>query len=109
MIEDPEAAESDDAPAPRPSAAQSSGSAASTSGRGAAAGAGDDDGVRVAFQIVPAAAAVPPQGSGWKVAVAGVLLLFFVASSVQLSLVANITKLPKARRLCKIVLYFAVS
>ncbi|GBF95462.1 zinc metalloprotease chloroplastic-like [Raphidocelis subcapitata] len=92
MIEDPEAVDPEDAPLPRPQTPSSSG-AESSSGRGAAAA--PEDAVRVAFQIVPAAAAVPPQGSGWKVAVAGVLLLFFLASCVQLSLVANITKLPK--------------
>lgn len=52
-------------------------------------------GPRVAFQIVPAAQAQPPQSNGWRTGAAVVLFLLFVASSLQLSLVANITKLPK--------------
>ncbi|KAG2497626.1 hypothetical protein HYH03_004366 [Edaphochlamys debaryana] len=52
-------------------------------------------GPRVAFQIVPAAQAQPPQTNGWRQGAALVLFLLFVASSLQLSLVANITKLPK--------------
>ncbi len=52
-------------------------------------------GPRVAFQIVPAAQAQPPQSNGWRQGAAVVLFLLFVASSLQLSLVANITKLPK--------------
>jgi hypothetical protein len=94
MIEDPEVPDGDDAPLPRPAAPASGSGAASSSGRGAPAP--EEPPVRVAFQIVPAAAAVPPQSNGWKVTVAGVLLLFFLASCAQLSLVANITKLPKA-------------
>ncbi len=50
---------------------------------------------RVAFQIVPAALVQPPQTNGWKVLVAGILLVLLLASCVQLALVANITKLPK--------------
>ncbi len=93
LIEDPEAIDGDDAPLPRPATPSSKdASGASTSG-----GAPEVD-VKVAFQIVPAAAAVPPQSNGWRVTVAGVLLLFFLASCVQLSLVANITKLPKVRK-----------
>ncbi|GFR40568.1 hypothetical protein Agub_g1037 [Astrephomene gubernaculifera] len=52
-------------------------------------------GPRVAFQIVPAAQAQPPQPSGWLQSIALVLFLLFLASSLQLSLVANITKLPR--------------
>lgn len=89
MIEDPEIPDADDAPLPRPTTPTTSSSG------GGAASAPEADNIRVAFQIVPAAAAEPPQSNGWKVTVAGVLLLFFLASSVQLSLVANITKLPK--------------
>jgi hypothetical protein len=48
-------------------------------------------------QVVPTAEVTPPQTNGWKVTVAGILLVLLVASSVQLSLVANITKLPKVR------------
>jgi len=92
MIEDPEIPDADDAPLPRPTTPTTS-----SSGGGGAASAPEADNIRVAFQIVPAAAAEPPQSNGWKVMVAGVLLLFFLASSVQLSLVANITKLPKVR------------
>lgn len=50
---------------------------------------------RVAFQVVPAEMVQPPQSNGWQVVVAGILLLLLFASTVQLSLVANITKLPK--------------
>jgi hypothetical protein len=46
-------------------------------------------------QVVPAAEVTPPQSNGWKLTVAGILLVLLTASSVQLSLVANITKLPK--------------
>lgn len=49
-------------------------------------------------QVVPTIEVTPPQTNGWKVTVAGILLVLLVASSVQLSLVANITKLPKVRR-----------
>lgn len=49
------------------------------------------------LQVVPTAEVTPPQTNGWKVTVAGILLVLLVASSVQLSLVANITKLPKVR------------
>lgn len=91
MIEDPEVPD-EDAPAPRPV----SPSKAAANGAAAAAAAPEDN-VRVAFQIVPAAAVVPPQSAGWQVAVAGLLLLLFLASATQLSLVANITKLPKVR------------
>ncbi|KAG2436710.1 hypothetical protein HXX76_006235 [Chlamydomonas incerta] len=52
-------------------------------------------GPRVAFQIVPTAQAQPPQTNGWRQGAALVLFLLFAASSLQLSLVANITKLPK--------------
>lgn len=51
----------------------------------------------VLLQVVPTAEVTPPQTNGWKVTVAGILLVLLVASSVQLSLVANITKLPKVR------------
>lgn len=47
------------------------------------------------FQVVLTSDVTPPQTTGWKVTVAAVLLLLLFASSVQLSLVANITKLPK--------------
>ncbi|KIZ03245.1 hypothetical protein MNEG_4714 [Monoraphidium neglectum] len=104
MIEDPDVLDPDDAPLARPQPPASS-NGASTSGRGGAAAAPvAEDNVRVAFQLVPAAAAQPPQSNGWQVTVAGVLLLFFLASAVQLSLVANITKLPKARETLE---YFA--
>ncbi|KXZ53546.1 hypothetical protein GPECTOR_7g996 [Gonium pectorale] len=52
-------------------------------------------GPRVAFQIVPTAQAQPPQTNGWRQGAAVVLFALFVASSLQLSLVANITKLPR--------------
>jgi hypothetical protein len=51
--------------------------------------------VCLALQVVPTAEVTPPQSNGWKLTVAGILLVLLVASSVQLSLVANITKLPK--------------
>jgi hypothetical protein len=54
----------------------------------------------VCNQVVPTAEVTPPQTNGWKVTVAGILLVLLVASSVQLSLVANITKLPKVRTSC---------
>ncbi|KAF8071032.1 EGY1 [Scenedesmus sp. PABB004] len=82
MIEDPEAQAEGDAPPPRPSSS-------------AAAGGKAVQEPRVAFQVVLASDVTPPQTNGWKVTVAGILLLLLVASSVQLSLVANITKLPK--------------
>lgn len=47
------------------------------------------------LQVVLASEVTPPQTTGWKVTVAGILFLLLLASSVQLSLVANITKLPK--------------
>jgi len=50
---------------------------------------------RIAFQVIPAAQAVPPQTTGWKQAIAFVLALLFVGSCGQLALAANITKLPK--------------
>ncbi|KAJ9509380.1 hypothetical protein QJQ45_001830 [Haematococcus lacustris] len=50
---------------------------------------------RVAFQLVPAAQATPPQTNGWQQVVAFVLALLFVGSCGQLALAANITKLPK--------------
>lgn len=52
-------------------------------------------GPRVAFQIVPAAQAQPPQTNNWRQGAAAVLFVLFVASCLQLSLVANITKLPR--------------
>lgn len=52
------------------------------------------------LQVVPTAEVTPPQSNGWKLTVAGILLVLLVASSVQLSLVANITKLPKVCRTC---------
>ncbi|PNH06053.1 hypothetical protein TSOC_007619 [Tetrabaena socialis] len=52
-------------------------------------------GPRVAFQIVPAAQAQPPQSNNVRQVAAVVLFLLFAASSLQLSLVANITKLPR--------------
>ncbi|EFJ47832.1 hypothetical protein VOLCADRAFT_61017 [Volvox carteri f. nagariensis] len=52
-------------------------------------------GPRVAFQIVPAAQAQPPQTNAWRQGAAVVLFMLFVASCLQLSLVANITKLPR--------------
>mmetsp|Transcript_30997 Transcript_30997/g.68746 ORF Transcript_30997/g.68746 Transcript_30997/m.68746 type:complete len:647 (+) Transcript_30997:142-2082(+) len=52
-------------------------------------------GPRVAFQIIPAAQALPPQTDGWKQAAAFALSLLLIASCVQLALAANITKLPK--------------
>jgi hypothetical protein len=45
--------------------------------------------------VVLTSEVTPPQTNGWKVTVAGILLLLLMASCVQLSLVANITKLPK--------------
>uniref|UniRef100_A0A7S3VJN8 Peptidase M50 domain-containing protein n=1 Tax=Dunaliella tertiolecta TaxID=3047 RepID=A0A7S3VJN8_DUNTE len=50
---------------------------------------------RVAFNIVPAPQAVPPQTTGWGSAVAFVLALLLVGSCGQLALAANVTKLPK--------------
>lgn len=50
---------------------------------------------RVAFQLVPTAAAQPPPTAGWQVLVAAVLGILLVAACGQLALVANITKLPK--------------
>lgn len=52
-------------------------------------------GPRVAFQILPTAAALPPQTTGWKQAVSFLLSLLFIASCLNLALTANITKLPK--------------
>uniref|UniRef100_A0A383VG94 Peptidase M50 domain-containing protein n=1 Tax=Tetradesmus obliquus TaxID=3088 RepID=A0A383VG94_TETOB len=82
MIEDPEAL-GEDEPAPRPVKAAD----------GSAAAAAPEP--RVAFQVVLTSEVTPPQTNGWKVTVAGILLLLLMASCVQLSLVANITKLPK--------------
>jgi hypothetical protein len=48
--------------------------------------------------VVLTSEVTPPQTNGWKVTVAGILLLLLMASCVQLSLVANITKLPKVCR-----------
>jgi hypothetical protein len=48
-------------------------------------------------QVVLTSEVTPPQTNGWKVTVAGILLLLLMASCVQLSLVANITKLPKVQ------------
>jgi hypothetical protein len=48
-------------------------------------------------KVVLTSEVTPPQTNGWKVTVAGILLLLLMASCVQLSLVANITKLPKVR------------
>lgn len=53
-------------------------------------------------QVVPTAEVTPPQSNGWKLTVAGILLVLLVASSVQLSLVANITKLPKVSLLTQL-------
>ncbi|GIM06679.1 hypothetical protein Vretimale_10954, partial [Volvox reticuliferus] len=52
-------------------------------------------GPRVAFQIVPSAQAQPPQTNAWRQGAAVLLFLLFLASCLQLSLVANITKLPR--------------
>ncbi|WIA11756.1 hypothetical protein OEZ85_011851 [Tetradesmus obliquus] len=82
MIEDPEAL-GEDEPAPRPVKAAD----------GSVAAAAPEP--RVAFQVVLTSEVTPPQTNGWKVTVAGILLLLLMASCVQLSLVANITKLPK--------------
>lgn len=87
MIEDPEAY-ADGPPGP----ASSSASRDASGSKGDAAAQQEP---RVAFQVVPTIEVTPPQTNGWKVTVAGILLVLLVASSVQLSLVANITKLPK--------------
>jgi hypothetical protein len=52
-------------------------------------------GPRVAFQVVPTAQAQPPQTTGGQLALSAVLALLLAASCGQLSLVANIAKLPK--------------
>lgn len=62
---------------------------------GAAAAAGAPPEPRVMFEILPAAAAQPPPTVGWQRAIAGVLLLLTLGSTLQFGLAANIGLLPK--------------
>lgn len=52
-------------------------------------------GPKVAFQIVPITQTTPPQAGTFRNVTAAILFSFWVLSSLQLALVANITKLPK--------------
>ena len=54
-------------------------------------------GPRIAFQIVPGAAVRPAPAPAWQGLAAGVLLLLTLGTAAQLGLVANVSKLPKAR------------
>ena len=56
-------------------------------------------GPRIAFQIVPGAAVRPAPAPAWQGLAAGVLLLLTLGTAAQLGLVANVSKLPKARPL----------
>lgn len=53
---------------------------------------------RIAFQIMPSAVVQPNPPPGWQNTAAGVLFLLTLATSLQLGLVANVSKLPKVRR-----------
>ena len=112
MIEDPEAFDAEGAPLTPPppsSSGRANGSSSGSSNAGAAAAEAPEP--RVAFQIVPSSALVPPTTTGWQIAVAGVLVLLLLLACGQLSLVANITKLPKVRCWvvsCNLLLNFMV-
>jgi hypothetical protein len=95
MIEDPEAFDEEGAPLTPSSSGRVNGSSSNSGGGAGAAAAVAEP--RVAFQIVPSAALVPPPTTGLKIAVAGVLVLLLLLACGQLSLVANISKLPKVR------------
>lgn len=53
---------------------------------------------RVQFEILPASSAQPAPVKGWQRAVAGVLLLLTLGSTLQFGLAANIGLLPKVGR-----------
>lgn len=55
-------------------------------------------GPRVAFQIIPTALANPPPATTGQAVFAGLLVLLLFASCLQLSLVANVAKLPQVGR-----------
>ena len=54
-------------------------------------------GPRIAFQIVPAAAARPAPAPGWQGLAAAALLLLTLGTAAQLGLAANVSHLPKVR------------
>jgi hypothetical protein len=93
MIEDPEILDFDAPAAPlQPPSSKAAASSSSNGANGTAAAAVEP---RVAFQIVPSAALVPPPTPGWAVAVSAVLLLGLLLACGQLSLAANVAKLPR--------------
>jgi hypothetical protein len=98
MIEDPEILDIDAADAPRQPPSSKAAAAASSSSNGANDGTAAAVETRVAFQIVPSAALVPPPTPGWAVAVSAVLLLGLLLACGQLSLAANVAKLPRVSR-----------
>jgi hypothetical protein len=54
-------------------------------------------GPRIAFQVVPAAAARPAPAPGWQGLAAAALLLLTLGTAAQLGLAANVSHLPKVR------------
>ena len=52
------------------------------------------EGPRVAFQIIPADQALPPQTDGIRQIAAAIMGLLLIGSSLQLALASNINKLP---------------
>ena len=52
---------------------------------------------RIAFQIMPASAVLQAPAPRWQAFAAGGLFLFTAATCLQLGLVANVSRLPKAR------------
>ena len=56
-----------------------------------------DGAPRIAFQIMPASAVLRGPAPRWQAFAAGGLFLFTAATCLQLALVANVSRLPKAR------------
>ena len=52
-------------------------------------------GPRIAFEVMPTAVVQPPEPPGWQRIAAGALLLFTAATTLQIGLAANVSRLPK--------------
>ena len=70
------------------------GGASSGPGASTATARNIKEGPRVAFQIIPAEQALPPQTDGIRQVAAAIMGLLLIGSSLQLALASNITKLP---------------
>ena len=52
-------------------------------------------GPRIAFEVMPTAVVQSPEPPGWQRIAAGALLLFTAATTLQIGLAANVSRLPK--------------